>query len=139
MNARLNLSLRERNGLVYTVESTMVSYSDTGVWCTYFGCDPHDVKRCLRLVNKELQRVMDKPLTTFQLNAAKRQIKGQLGVACDNRESFALDFGKSFLHYGWEKDITDLFKRIDTLTADNIQQVAKEIFAPERLTTLIIK
>ena len=85
MNARLNLSLRERNGLVYTVESTMVSYSDTGVWCTYFGCDPHDVKRCLRLVNKELQRVMDKPLTTAQLNAAKRQIKGQLGVACDNR------------------------------------------------------
>lgn len=139
MNARLNLSLRERNGLVYTVESTMVNYSDTGVWCTYFGCDPHDVKRCLRLVNKELQRVMDKPLTTAQLNAAKRQIKGQLGVACDNRESFALDFGKSFLHYGWEKDITDLFKRIDTLTADNIQQVAKEIFAPEKLTTLIIK
>lgn len=139
MNARLNLSLRERNGLVYTVESTMVSYSDTGVWCTYFGCDPHDVKRCLRLVNKELQRVMDKPLTTAQLNAAKRQIKGQLGVACDNRESFALDFGKSFLHYGWEKDITDLFKLIDTLTADNIQQVAKEIFAPEKLTTLIIK
>ena len=139
MNARLNLSLRERNGLVYTVESTMVSYSDTGVWCTYFGCDPHDVKRCLRLVNKELQRVMDKPLTTSQLNAAKRQIKGQLGVACDNRESFALDFGKSFLHYGWEKDITDLFKRIDNLTADNIQQVAKEIFATERLTTLIIK
>ena len=139
MNARLNLSLRERNGLVYTVESTMVSYSDTGVWCTYFGCDPHDVKRCLRLVNKELQRVMDKPLTTAQLNAAKRQIKGHLGVACDNRESFALDFGKSFLHYGWEKDITDLFKRIDTLTADNIQQVAKEIFAPEKLTTLIIK
>ena len=139
MNARLNLSLRERNGLVYTVESTMVSYSDTGVWCTYFGCDPHDVKRCLRLVKKELQRVMEKPLTTSQLNAAKRQIKGQLGVACDNRESFALDFGKSFLHYGWEKDITDLFKRIDILTADNIQQVAREIFAPELLTTLIIK
>ena len=139
MNARLNLSLRERNGLVYTVESTMVSYSDTGVWCTYFGCDPHDVKRCLRLVNKELQRVMEKPLTTSQLNAAKRQIKGQLGVACDNRESFALDFGKSFLHYGWEKDITDLFKRIDILTADNIQQVARETFAPELLTTLIIK
>ena len=139
MNARLNLSLRERNGLVYTVESTMVSYSDTGVWCTYFGCDPHDVKRCLRLVKKELQRGMEKPLTTSPLNAAQRQIKGQLGVACDNRESFALDFGKSFLHYGWEKDITDLFKRIDILTADNIQQVAREIFAPELLTTLIIK
>ncbi|MDY3849112.1 MAG: pitrilysin family protein [Prevotella sp.] len=139
MNARLNLSLRERNGLVYTVESTMASYSDTGVWCCYFGCDPHDIKRCLRLVNKELQRVSEKPLTTAQLNAAKRQIKGQLGVACDNRESFALDFGKSFLHYGWEKDITDLFHRIDALTSENIQHVAREIFSPDRLSTLIIK
>ena len=139
MNARLNLSLRERHGLVYTVESSMVSYSDTGVWCVYFGCDPHDVARCRRLVMKELQRVTEKPLSTAQLNAAKRQIKGQLGVACDNRESFALDFGKSFLHYGWEKDIHNLFKRIDALTAEQIQQVAQETFAPERLTTLIIR
>ena len=81
----------------------------------------------------------EKPLTTAQLNAAKRQIKGQLGVACDNRESFALDFGKSFLHYGWEKDITDLFHRIDALTSENIQHVAREIFSPDRLSTLIIK
>ena len=139
MNARFNLSLRERHGLVYTVDSSMVTYSDTGVWCVYFGCDPHDVSRCRRLVAKELQRVMEKPLSTAQLNAAKRQIKGQLGVACDNRESFALDFGKSFLHYGWEKDIHNLFQRIDALTAEQIQQVAQETFAPERLTTLIIK
>ena len=139
MNARFNLSLRERHGLVYTVDSSMVTYSDTGVWCVYFGCDPHDVSRCRRLVAKELQRVMEKPLSTAQLNAAKRQIKGQLGVACDNRESFALDFGKSFLHYGWEKDIHNLFQRIDALTAEQIQQVAQETFSPERLTTLIIK
>ena len=52
MNARLNLALRERNGLVYTVESSMVSYSDTGLWSVYFGCDPHDVNKCLRLVRK---------------------------------------------------------------------------------------
>ena len=54
MNARLNLALRERNGLVYTVESTMVSYSDTGMWSIYFGCDPHDINKCLRLVRREL-------------------------------------------------------------------------------------
>jgi predicted Zn-dependent peptidase len=139
MNARFNLSLRERNGLVYTVESSMVSYSDTGIWCTYFGCDPHDVKRCLRLTRKELDRVMEKPLTTAQLNAAKKQIKGQIGVACDNRENFALDFGKSYLHYGWERDITNLFDHIDALTPEIIQQVAQEIFAEERITTLIYK
>ena len=139
MNARLNMSLRERNGLVYTVESSMTSYSDTGVWCVYFDCDPHDVEKCEKLVTKELQRVIDKPLTTTQLNAAKRQIKGQIAVACDNRESFAIDFGRCFLHYGREKDITSLFKRIDALTASQIQKVALEIFDPELLTRLVIK
>ena len=139
MNARLNLSLRERNGLVYTVESTMVSYSDTGIWNIYFGCDPHDVNKCLRLVRRELDKVMEKPLSESQLRAAKRQLKGQIAIACDNREQFALDFGKSFLHYGWEKDVTSLFDNIDKVTAADIQTVAQELFIPERQTTLIFK
>ncbi len=109
MNAKLNLALREHNGLVYTVESTMVAYGDTGIWSIYFGCDEHDVKRCLRLVRKELDKFMQKPLSEAQLKAAKKQIKGQVGVACDNRENFALDFGK------------------------------KELFDKDRLTTLIFR
>ena len=139
MNARLNLSLREHHGLVYTVESTMVSYSDQGLWCTYFGCDPHDVDRCRQLVSRELQRFVQQPLTPRQLSAAKKQLKGQIGIACENREQFALDFGKSFLTHGWERDVETLFSRIDAVTADDIQQVAQELFAPERLSTLIIR
>ena len=139
MNAKLNLALREHNGLVYTVESTMVAYGDTGVWSIYFGCDEHDVKRCLRLVRKELDKFMQKPLSEAQLKAAKKQIKGQVGVACDNRENFALDFGKSFLHYGWEKNVDRLYEQVDEITAEQIQAVAKELFDKDRLTTLIFK
>lgn len=139
MNARLNLALRERRGLVYTVESTMASYDSTGEWCVYLGCDPQDVGTCLRLVRKELDRLMDKPLSDRQLAKAKRQIKGQIGVACDNRENFALDFGKSFLHYGWEKDVEQLFRHIDAITPEAIMQVANDIFPAERLSTLIYR
>ena len=139
MNAKLNLALREHNGLVYTVESTMVAYGDTGIWSIYFGCDEHDVKRCLRLVRKELDKFMQKPLSEAQLKAAKKQIKGQVGVACDNRENFALDFGKSFLHYGWEKNVDRLYEQVDEITAEQIQAVAKELFDKDRLTTLIFK
>nr|WP_294857808.1 pitrilysin family protein [Prevotella sp.] len=139
MNAKLNLALREHNGLVYTVESTMVAYGDTGIWSIYFGCDEHDVKRCLRLVRKELDKFMQKPLSDAQLKAAKKQIKGQIGVACDNRENFALDFGKSFLHYGWEKNVDRLYEQVDEITAAQIQAVAQELFDKERLTTLIFK
>src|SRR3712207_983786 len=124
MNARLNLSLREHNGLVYTVESTMASYGDTGLWSVYFGCDPKDVRRCIRLVRRELDRVIGQTLSERQLKAAKKQIKGQISVACDSRENFAIDFGRSFLHYGWEKDIEALYRRIDGITAESIQQVA---------------
>lgn len=139
MNAKLNLALREHNGLVYTVESTMVAYGDTGIWSIYFGCDEHDVKRCLRLVRKELDKFMQKPLSEAQLKAAKKQIKGQVGVACDNRENFALDFGKSFLHYGWEKNVDRLYEQVDEITTEQIQAVAQELFDKDRLTTLIFR
>ena len=139
MNARLNLSLRERHGLVYTVESTMVTYGDTGVWSIYFGCDHHDVNRCRRLVRHELDRLMQKPLSQRQLMIAKRQLKGQLAIACDNREQFALDFGRSYLHHGHERDLDTLYRRIDALTAEELQAIACELFAPDHMTTLIFK
>ena len=138
MNARLNISLRERHAFVYTVESMMQSYSDTGLWAVYFGCDPKNVDKCLRLIRHELDKVMEKPLSEAQLHAAKKQIRGQIGIACDSRESFALDFAKGFLHYGWKKDVTALCDHIDALTAEDLQRVAQETFAEKSLTKLVI-
>jgi len=139
MNARLNLALREHNGLVYTVESSMANYSDTGVWAAYFGCDAHDIDKCLRLTRRELDKFISAPLSEYQLRAAKKQLKGQIAIACDNNEGFAIDFAKSFLHYGWERDITHLMGNIDAITSEQIQEVAREIFAEDKMTTLIFK
>lgn len=137
MNSWLSLSLRERHGLVYTVDSSMVSYGDTGLWAVYFDCDPADVSKCRRLVRRQLDRLMEKPLNPSQLSAAKQQLKGQIAIACDNRENFALDFGKSFLHYGKEKNIDRLYQQIEAVKAQEIQEVAVELFAPANITTLI--
>ena len=139
LNSRLNLSLRERNGLVYTVESSMVCYGDTGCWCTYFGCDPHDVKRCCQLVRRELDKLMERPLSATQLRNAKQQLLGQLAIASDSREQFSLDFAKNFLHQGKERDLSDIMRHIDNLTAEDLKKTAQELFAPERITTLIYK
>ena len=139
LNSRLSMALRERNALVYTVDSSMVSYSDTGMWSIYFGCDPHDINKCLRLVRRELDKVMQKPLSANALRTAKQQLKGQIAIACDNREQFALDFGKSYLHYGWEKNVDRLFESIDKVTAEDIQKVANELFATDKLKVLIFK
>ncbi len=139
MNSRLNLSLREKNGLVYNVESNMTCYTDTGIWSIYFGCDVHDVPRCRRLVSAELKKLVAAPLSETALAAAKRQIKGQIGISCDNFESMALAMGKTFLHYNRPRDIERLFRKIDALTAAELQQTAAELFCPDNLTTLIYK
>lgn len=138
MNARLNLALRERRGLVYTVESNMTTYSDTGTWAVYFGCDHKDVKRCLRLVQHELDRMADKPLSERQLTAAKRQLKGQMAIAADNREQFVLDVARTFLHEHKEHHISQLFQQIDAVTTTQLHLLAQELFAPVRLQTLIL-
>lgn len=139
MNARLNIVLREHRGLVYTVESSMMTYGDTGLWCTYLGCDEMDVKRCLSLVKRELDKVRDTPLTPHKLLSAKKQLRGQLTIDCDNRENFALDFGSVFLFHNKMRDLEALFRDIDAVNVEDIQRVAQQIFNPERLTTLIYK
>lgn len=136
LNSRLNLALRERNGLVYSVESSMVNYGDTGLWCVYFGCDPHDVKRCRRLVRRELDKLMQAPLTADRLAKAKRQLQGQLAIASDNREQFAIDFARNYLHQGRERDLGDIMRHIDGLAAADLLRIAQDIFAEDRITTL---
>lgn len=137
MNSRLNVSLREKRGLVYTVESNLTSYTDTGAWCIYFGCDHEDVDDCLELVHRELKQLCNKQLTDAKLSAAKKQIIGQIGVACDNFENRALDMAKSFLHYNRLEPAEQLFARIQSLTAHQLLEVANDMFATERISTLI--
>ncbi|GFI00274.1 putative zinc protease [Bacteroidaceae bacterium] len=137
MNSRLNVALRERRGLVYNVEANLTSYTDTGVFCIYFGTDPKDVDRCIKLVHKELKRLRDSKLSSSQLNAAKKQIIGQIGVAGDNFENNALDMGKTFLHYGKFEGPEEVFKRIEALTAEHLWDIANEMFDEKYLSTLI--
>ena len=139
MSSLLNLSLRERNGLVYTVESNATCYTDSGVWTTYFGCDPEDVRRCCRLVERELQKLMEKPLSQQKLNAARQQLKGQIAVSYDNFESLAISMAKRYLHYGSTQTMEQLFQRLDELTPEQLHQTAQEVFSPQNLHTLIYK
>jgi len=139
MNSRLNVALREHSGLVYMAESTLTNYTDTSTWAIYFGCDAEDVEKCLRIVRRELDKLMNSPLTERQFKAALKQIKGQIGVACDNFENYALDTAKSFLHYNKFEGMEDTFAHLKELTPQLLQEVAQEIFDEAKLTTLIFK
>lgn len=137
MNSRLNLALRERRGLVYNVESNLTNYTDTGTFSIYFGCDIEDVDKCLRICHTELKKLIDTPLTSSQLNAAKQQLKGQLVVACDNFENNVLDLAKAYLHYDKTEEMEEIYQRINAITSEELQQIASEVFAADRLSSLI--
>jgi len=139
MNSKLNIALREKHGLVYDVEANANSYTDTGTFSIYFGCELDDVNRCVELTMKELKKLCDKPLTTYQLSALRKQLMGQVGVSQDNSENNALGMGKTFLHYNRFVTMQETYERISSVTPNDLQEVAQEIFCEENISSLIFQ
>lgn len=136
-NSRLNLSLRERNGLAYNVESSYNSYSDTGVFSIYFGTESRNLEKSISTVNKELGKLRDEKLGPIQLHKAKNQIKGYLARGYEHHESLMLSLGKSLLVFNKIDTLEEICKKIDSLTSSELQDIAKEIFDPSKLSKLI--
>jgi predicted Zn-dependent peptidase len=137
MNSRLNTSVREKAGLVYSIDSYLNTYPDCGFWNIYFGCDPKDVRRCINLVHRELNKLVTTPLTQQQLRAAKQQLIGQIGISCDSSEGYAIALGKTFAHYGVHRDVQNICSEVEAVTPELLQKVAQEVYDPTRITSLI--
>ena len=137
MNSRLNISLREKRGLVYHVESNFTPYTDTGVFNVYFGSESGRREKCIELIHKELKNLRNTSLTSAQLQRAKDQIKGQTGISSDNKENIAMGMSKSFLHFNKYDALADIYTKIDSITASDLLETAQIIFDPNNLSTLI--
>ncbi len=135
MNSRLNRELRDRRGYVYTVESSVSMYEDTGSIFIYFGCDPDKVKKCIRLIHNELDRLVQSPLSEKALEAVKRQYCGQLTVTIDHRESRAMALAKSLMYFGDICDVEAMIDKVREVTPAQIREVA-EMIAPCRCSSL---
>lgn len=136
MNSLLNLSLREKHGLVYNVESNYQPFTDTGMWSVYFGCDSENATRCEQLVHNELQKLREQPLAVNALKKYKLQLMGQMAISTEQKENLALSFGKSFLRYGKIDDLEIVKQRIEAISAEKLQEIANEIFNIEQLSVL---
>lgn len=139
MNSRLNIALREKRGLVYSVESIMTSYSDAMLWSVYFGCDKTDVNRCRKLVDSQIERFRKYPLTANTLKAAKIQLSGQMVLAAQQKENFAIDMAKQYLHRGTLRDLDKVYEHIKSVSAEDIYEMANTILDKENFFTLIYK
>jgi predicted Zn-dependent peptidase len=137
LNSRLSMTLREKYGYAYTIESYYQPYSDTGVFGIYFGTEKKLVDKSLRIIKNELRLLKEKPLGTIQLHRAKKQIEGQLAI---NGESFLnemLGIAKSHLIYDRVQSMEELLKEMEQITSADIMVVANEIFDFSQLSTLL--
>ena len=139
MNSLLNLSLREKHGLVYNVESNYQPFTDTGMWSVYFGCDTENATHCEQLVMAELQKLREVQLSDNALKKYKLQLVGQMAISSEQKENFALSLGKSFMRYGKIEDLEVVKQRIDAITAEKLQEIAMDMFDPKDLSVLIYR
>lgn len=134
MNSVLNQELRDRRGLVYTVESNVALLSDAGLLTIYFGCDRENTERCRRLVAQKLDSLAQTRLSERKFRAIQDQYCGQLTVTTDNRESMAMSMGKSVLYFDSVQNPETMAERVRAVTAEQVREVAEMCFATSRLT-----
>ncbi len=138
MNSRLNRELRERRGLVYTVESFVSPFIDSGYFSVYLGCDHKDAEKCMKLCRREMLRLAEDGLTAKQLEAAKTQLKGQYAVATANLENIAVNAAKSLLRLGRIDSLEDTCRQLDRVTEDSLRETARQVFCPTRISSFVI-
>ena len=136
MNSRLNLALREKHGFVYAIDAHYMPFIDTGLFGIFFGTEPNQLERSIRLVHKELRKLMDTPLGTLQLHHAKEQLLGQLAMAEENNAGLMLGMGKSLLDLERIDNLEQIAQKIKRITSVELKQVANEMFDPNVLSRL---
>jgi predicted Zn-dependent peptidase len=139
LNSRLNLSLREKNGLAYNIESSYNPYCDTGAFSIYFGTDNNNLEKSISVTFSELKKLREKKLGSIQLSKAKNQIKGYLARGYENHESLMLSLGKSLLVFDRIETLTEICRKIDSIDSSELLTTANDIFDQEKISTLIYK
>lgn len=139
MSSRLNMAVRERHGLVYTIESSFIPYSDTGVFSIYFGCEESHIEKCCKLIHKELRAMMESPIDDKKMSVAKLQLGGQLLIEAQNKENLVLSMAKSFLHQNRFLSYEMVMDKIAAVSAERLQAVAQQLFATETMSKLVYK
>ncbi|GAB4236544.1 MAG: pitrilysin family protein [Ekhidna sp.] len=136
MSSRLNLSLREKHGLVYGVDAHYAPYLETGQFAVYFATDPKNLKKSQRIILKEIENLKNKPLGNLQLHKAKNQLKGQMALSEENKNAIMLMMAKSQLDLNKVPDINHVFNIIDRITSNDIQELAECYLPIDQMSSL---
>ena len=137
MNSRLNLSVREKYGFTYNIDSSYQSYSDCGVFSIYLGTDKKALDKTIRLVYKELKKLKEKKLGVLQMRQARQQLIGQIAVGRESKVNIMLSAGKYLLNFNKVDTLKEIAERIESVSADKLLEIANEVFDTDKMSSLI--
>ncbi|RRN76142.1 insulinase family protein, partial [Pseudoxanthomonas sp. SGD-10] len=132
----LNMEIREKHGIAYTIESSYTALSDTGIFSVYFGTDEEKANKAARIVYKELKKLRDAKLGTIQLHQAKQRFIGQIALGEENRMGVLISMAKSLLDFDKIDSLEEVFAKINRVSAEELLATANEVFNPDELNTL---
>lgn len=136
MSSRLNMEVREKHGICYSIESNYTPFTDTGMISIYMGTDKDKMEKCRALVNKELKKLRENKLGEMALQQAKQKFIGQISLAEENRLSVIIAFAKSILDHGTADSLEEIYRKINAVTSSQILEISNEIFEPSMLSSL---
>ncbi|MFD2161435.1 M16 family metallopeptidase [Paradesertivirga mongoliensis] len=139
MSSRLNLQIREKHGIAYTIESNYTAFTDTGIFSIYFGTDAEKSKKAHALVMKELKKLRENKLSAVALHQAKQKFTGLIALGEENRIGLIISMSKSLTDYGKADTLEEIYAKVNAVTSDQVLEIANEIFDPSKLTTLVFE
>jgi predicted Zn-dependent peptidase len=139
MSSRLNLQIREKYGIAYTIESNYTPFSDTGIFSIYFGTDAEKASRALSLIHKELKKLRENRLSGIALHQAKQKFTGLIALGEENRIGLIISMARSLIDYGKVDTLEEIYEKVNAVSSDQLLEVANQIFEPSKLTTLLFE
>ncbi|MBL7192189.1 insulinase family protein [bacterium] len=137
MSSRLFQSIRETFGYAYSVYSFAESLSDTGMFGVYMGTDKNKIEPAADLVLKEFKRLCTEPLHSSELSRIKNQLKGNLMLGLESTSSRMNRLAKMEVYLQQFVTLEDLINNINQVSAEQVLEVANELFHDSRLFTVI--
>lgn len=137
MSSRLFQEIREKRGLVYSTYSFTAAYADAGYFGMYAGCTPSKVRQVLELLGVELDKLAKEGITEEELRKAVGQLSGGIVLALEDTGSRMSRLGRAELVSGEFQDIDETLARIQAVTVDDVQELARELAAAPRTITVV--
>jgi predicted Zn-dependent peptidase len=133
MSSRLFQNIRERQGLAYSIFSELNMYQDAGLLAVYAGTSTENVPRLLGSTLDELHRLKQEQLTQEELRRAKEYMKGSLLLSLESTTARMGNLARQWLNFGQFYSLDEIADSIEKVTAEDLQQVAREFFQPEKI------